>query len=86
MTATLAHVSHTSNILNGYIQPTFSTYVLKQPIATCTCHVIAKYMLETYMLTTLCIYAKYLTDLYGRMNIHMKSLHQPGDNGHCTHI
>ena len=66
----IAYTSHTSNIVNGYIHPTFLQICAKtQPTAIHTSHVIAKYVLETNVSTKLSIdalYAKYLIDLCGR--------------------
>ena len=66
----IAYESHTNNILNGHIDPTFlHTCHKTQPTAINTTHVIVKYVPETNMPNKLGIYdiyAKYMIDLYGR--------------------
>ena len=63
----IAYLSHTINILNGYIDPTFlQICATKQWTAIPTPHVIVKYVLEINVPTKLGLYAKYLTDLFGR--------------------
>ena len=63
----IAYISHTTNILNGYIDSTFLHICAKiQSTVIHTSHVIAKYVLEINMPTKLSIYAKHLIDLYGR--------------------
>ena len=48
----LAYVSHTINILNAHIDPTVCHICAKaQPTALHSSHVIAKYVLATYMPT-----------------------------------
>ena len=86
----IAYLSHTANILNGHIEPTFLLICAEtQLTAIHTSHVIAKHMLETNMPTNLGIYAKYLIymeDVYAYMSYIWSHCNQPCDNGHCTHI
>ena len=50
----IAYVSHTTNILNWHLDPTFlHIYVTTQSSAIRTSHVITKYVLLTYMPTLL---------------------------------
>ena len=66
----ISYVSHTTKIQNGHIDQTFYNMCAKaQPTAIHASQVIAKYFPGTNIpikLGIYAIYAKYLTDLYGR--------------------
>ena len=69
--------------LNQYPDPTFLYISAKTPTAIHTSPVNTKYALETYILTKMGIYTKYVIDLYGRC-IHLCATYEVIAINHVT--
>ena len=82
----IVNVCHTTNMLNGHIDPIFSyNYTRTQPNAMYTSHITAIYVLHINMPIKLGTYAKHLMGIYERCihiyEPHMKSLQSTTGQG-----